>query len=59
MLTNNYHCCNERCSYQTKGNDEQEAAMHLVQDGGYDRNKQTMCPMCKQDSLVFVGDKYK
>lgn len=52
-----YHCSNESCDYRTHTNDStgEDAYEQLAADGGYDRHKETCCPKCKQDSLVFLA----
>lgn len=51
---NNYYCTTEDCYYQTNCNSEQEASEQLTKDGGFDIDKKTLCPMCNEDSLIFL-----
>lgn len=51
-----YHCCDAACTYKTTAHTETEADKQLVQDGGYDQDKKTKCPLCKKDSLVFIPE---
>lgn len=51
---NNYHCSKKDCDYRTTSHSEKMADQQLVKDGGYDMNKTTYCPKCKEDSLVFL-----
>lgn len=51
---NNYHCSKKDCDYRTTSHSAKMADQQLVKDGGYDMNKTTCCPKCKEDSLVFL-----
>lgn len=54
MKENNYYCSELTCDYTTNANSMKEADKQLIQDGGYDVKKKSMCPKCRRDSLVFL-----
>lgn len=54
MILNNYHCSELECDYRTNRDTLEETDKQLLQDGGFDIDKQTKCPKCGKDTLVFV-----
>ena len=59
LFLNNHYCSNTNCHYTTgiTTENEQEADAKLISDGGFNKNKSSSCPQCKQDSLVFLPKK--
>lgn len=53
-MLDNYYCSRTGCHYKTTADTPEEAEIQLMKDGGFDRNKQTECPLCAQDALVFL-----
>lgn len=54
MDKGNYYCCENECGYRTLAVTSEEAEKQLAEDGGYDRNKESMCPRCKKNALIFI-----
>ena len=54
MKENNYYCSEPGCTYRTNVESPKAADEQLINDGGLDVNKKSMCPECKNDSLVFI-----
>lgn len=55
MTPNNYYCYMSDCSYKTAVETEELADAQLIEDGGFDTEKETQCPICKRNSLVFIA----
>ena len=56
-MRDNYACCETNCGYWTKakkGTPVEELDQMLTKDGGFMRNKQSQCPKCGQNSLVYL-----
>lgn len=56
-LKNNHYCSETGCDYTTGVLSEiaETADNKLSSDGGYSRKDKTLCPKCKNDSLIFLS----
>lgn len=59
MRQSSYHCSELNCEYKTITKSTEEVDALLIQDGGFDINKKTLCPKCKKDSLVFITSSHE
>lgn len=50
----NYYCTDNACDYKTAATNAEEADQQLASDGGCDLNKETKCPTCGSNTLVFL-----
>lgn len=57
LSVNNHYCSKVTCDYKTEAKTIEEADLQLFKDGGYNFKKNTSCPKCKEDSLVFLPAK--
>ena len=55
-LKNNHYCTHNGCDYTTGITSEvdKEADEKLLLDGGFNQKDKTHCPICKNDSLIFL-----
>lgn len=54
-LYENYFCSSRGCEYRTTAGNEKETVKQLMEDGGFDIHKVTKCPICQEDSLVYLN----
>lgn len=56
-MKDNYACVNSECNYSTnakEGTSTQKLDSILKQDGGFMEKKNSCCPKCKKNSLVYL-----
>jgi len=57
----NYFCSNTSCGYKTteiSNSTPEELDEILEKDGGFMKNKKSLCPKCKENSLVYIHKNY-
>lgn len=57
-LRNNHYCTQTGCDYTTgvPSENEVESDAKLLSDGGINQKDKTLCPKCKNDSLIFIPE---